>query len=119
MGGTPSGPGRREPCLSPDLVAVTRGHLLGRCLQMRDFSVLYFGRFSSVGVTGCWAVPFRKQMGREPRLLCLGSRLSCLGEAVVSQEGCPSIKPSTSPLGEVKPWQHQSQLAVVPEPAKN
>ena len=35
-----------------------------------DFSVLYLGWFSSVGVTGCQAVPFRKQ-GEDPRLPAL------------------------------------------------
>ena len=42
----------------------------------------------------------------------------CLGEAVVSQEDCPSI--THQPVHwERSFWQHQSQLVVAPEPAKN
>lgn len=96
-------------------MAVTRGHFCWadafRCV---DFSVLYFGRFSSVGVLGS---SFQETTRRGPQTLRSGAT-SCLGEAVVSQEGCPSI--SRRPVHwERSSWQHQSQLAVVPEPAKN
>lgn len=87
-----------------------------QCLLMRGLQRVVLGL-----VFKCWGhwvpgSPFQETR-RGPQTPRSGAA-PCLGEAVVSQEDCPSI--THQPVHwERSFWQHQSQLVVAPEPAKN